>query len=65
VVHQNVGDLTVHSMGALGAYKNLTSLPGDRKWFKPGVNGHYHAGSREGAKLAKKLVDQLLAGELE
>ncbi len=64
VVHVNVGDLTVHSMGGLGIYKNLTGLPDDKKWFYPGVNGHYHSGSAAGGKKANELTESLLQGEL-
>jgi len=60
VVHLTVGDLTVHSMGGLGVYKNLAGLSDDQKWFLPGVNGHYHAGSRAGGKKAAELIDALL-----
>jgi cephalosporin-C deacetylase-like acetyl esterase len=61
VVQLNVGDLTVHSMGGLGVFKNLTGLPAEKKWFFPGVNGHFHAGSADGGKKSRELIDQLLA----
>lgn len=64
VVGQNVGDLTVHSMGALGVYKNLTGLAEDKKWFLPGVKGHFHAGSRAASKKYGELMDKVVAGEL-
>ncbi len=61
VIHLTVGDLTAHSMGGLGAFKNLTSLPDDKKWFCPGVNGAFHAGSYEGGVKEEELIKQLLA----
>jgi cephalosporin-C deacetylase-like acetyl esterase len=60
VIHLTVGDLTVHSMGGLGVYKNLTGLDESRKWFLPGVNGHYHAGSAAGGAKARELIDELV-----
>ncbi|MCX7935546.1 MAG: acetylxylan esterase, partial [Planctomycetota bacterium] len=45
VIHINVGDLTVHCMGPLGVFKNLTGLPEDKKWFFPGCNSTFHGGS--------------------
>ena len=60
----NVGDLTVHSMGGLGIYKNLTSLPDDKKWFLPGVNGVFHSNSGAGGAKFRELTEKLLAGEL-
>jgi cephalosporin-C deacetylase len=60
VIHLTVGDLTVHSMGGLGVYKNLTGLPDGKKWFFPGVNGHYHAGSAAGGAKAKELMERLV-----
>ena len=61
VIHQNVGDITVHSMGALGIYCNLTSLPDAKKWVFFGVNGHNHAGAPAGAAKAEELLKELLA----
>jgi cephalosporin-C deacetylase-like acetyl esterase len=63
IVHLTVGDLTVHAMGGLGVYKNLTGLPDNKKGFYPGVNGHHHAGSREGGRVAAEWTDALLRGE--
>ena len=62
VVHLTVGDLTVHSMGGLGVFKNLTGLPDEKKWFFPGVNGHFHAGSAGGGAKAKELMQKLVEG---
>jgi hypothetical protein len=50
-------------MGGLGVFKNLTGLPEERKWFLPGVNGHYHAGSAAGAAKLRELKDALVAGQ--
>lgn len=63
VVHVNIGDLTVHAMGGLGVFKNLTGLAEDRKWFFPGVNGHYHAGARAGGAKAAELIKALVGDE--
>ncbi len=65
VIHANVGDLTVHSMGGLGVYNNLTGLKAGQKWFLPGVNGHFHAGSVAGGKKAKELIDALVGVKAE
>ena len=59
VIHLTVGDLTVHSMGGLGIYKNLTGLKDDQKWFFPGVYGHAHCGSAAGGAKAKELMQKL------
>lgn len=63
VIHLTVGDLTVHSMGGLGIYKNLTGLPPDRKWFFPASNGHFHAGSGGGRAKADELLQKLVVGK--
>jgi cephalosporin-C deacetylase-like acetyl esterase len=60
VIHLTVGDLTVHSMGGLGVFKNLTGLPDDKKWFFPGVNGHAHGGSVGGGAKAKELMQKVV-----
>ncbi len=63
VIHLTVGDLTVHSMGGLGVYKNLTGLKDDQKWFLPGVNGHFHAGSAAGGQKSAELIDALIGAK--
>jgi cephalosporin-C deacetylase-like acetyl esterase len=60
VIHLTVGDLTVHAMGGLGAFKNLTGLKDDQKWFCPGVNSNFHAGSRDGGLKRDELIQKLL-----
>lgn len=40
-VGSNIGDLTVHSMGPLAAYHNLTGVSQDSKAFYPGFT-HFH-----------------------
>jgi cephalosporin-C deacetylase-like acetyl esterase len=60
VIQVNVGDLTVHSMGGLGVFKNLTNLPADKKWFMPGVNGNQHDGSHDGRVKSEELIKQLI-----
>lgn len=40
-VGSNIGDLTVHSMGPLAAYHNLTGLKPEHKAFYPGFT-HFH-----------------------
>jgi len=64
VIHVTVGDLTVHSMGGLGVFKNLTSLPEDKKWFLPGSNGHYHSGSYLGGKKEREICDMIAGGSV-
>ncbi len=56
-----VGDLTVHSMGGLGIYHNLTGLKPGQKWFLPGVNTGFHANSRDGGRKFRELKDKLVA----
>jgi cephalosporin-C deacetylase-like acetyl esterase len=63
VIHLTVGDLTVHSMGGLGVFKNLTGLKDDQKWFFPCVNGHFHGGSAAGGAKAKELMQKLVEGK--
>ena len=43
-VGSNIGDLTVHSMGPLAAYHNLTGLPADQKAFYPGWTHDHGSG---------------------
>lgn len=63
VIGVTIGDLTVHSMGGLGAYKNLTALPEGEKWFLPGCNGHYHANSAAGGRLMKRMQNRIAEGK--
>jgi cephalosporin-C deacetylase-like acetyl esterase len=63
VIHLTVGDLTVHSMGGLGVFKNLTGLKDDQKWFFPCANGHFHGGSAAGGAKAKELMEKLVEGK--
>ena len=56
-VGSNIGDLTVHSMGPLAAYHNLTALPADQKDFYPGWT-HFHG---SGPGLGKKKSEILTA----
>jgi cephalosporin-C deacetylase-like acetyl esterase len=63
VIGLSVGDLTVHSMGGLAAYKNLTSLPPEEKWFFPGPT-HFHANSPEGGAKMKALLQEVREGKL-
>lgn len=63
VIGLNVGDLTVHSMGGLAAYKNLTGLPGEEKWFFPGPT-HFHANSPKGGAKMKALLQEVQETEL-
>ncbi len=53
-VGSNIGDLTVHSMGPLAAYKNLTALKDDQKDFYPGFT-HFH-GSGPGLGVKTKEI---------
>jgi cephalosporin-C deacetylase-like acetyl esterase len=63
-VGSNVGDLTVHSMGPLAAYANLTGLSHDQKAFYPGFT-HFH-GSGPGLTLKRReILSQLTAGGSE
>jgi len=59
-VGANIGDLTVHSMGPLAAYHNLTGLEDSRKAFHPGFT-HFH-GSGPGLGEAKKAYFERIAG---
>lgn len=58
-VGSNIGDLTVHSMGPLAAYHNLTGLQDNQKAFHPGFT-HFH-GSGPGLGEAKKVYFGKLA----
>jgi cephalosporin-C deacetylase len=57
----NVGDMTVHSMGGLGAYKNLRRLRPSQKWFLPGCKGTLHSNSDEAARTFRRMRDRLAA----
>jgi len=57
-VGSNIGDLTVHSMGPLAAYHNLTGLQPDQKAFYPGYTAMHGSGPGLGAK-GNALKDQL------
>ena len=59
-VGSNIGDLTVHSMGPLAAYHNLTRLPPDQKAFHPGFT-HAH-GSGPGLWAKQQAIFETLAG---
>ena len=60
VIGVTTGDLTVHSMGGLGVYKNLTGLDKDEKWFFPSTYiSHYHANSKRGGKKMKEIMDEM------
>lgn len=57
-VGSNIGDLTVHSMGPLAAYHNLTGLKPEDKAFYPGYT-HDH-GSGEGLYVkSQEWLDKL------
>jgi len=58
----NIGDLTLHSMGPLAAYLNLTGLKEGQKGFHPGFT-HFH-GSGLGLGAAKEAFFEMLAGGL-
>jgi cephalosporin-C deacetylase len=61
VIGVTTGDLTVHSMGGLGIYKNLTTLEDDQKWFLPSTHiSNRHSNSRRGSQKMKALIKQLL-----
>jgi len=57
----NIGDITVHSMGPLAVYRNLTGLNDDQKAFHPGFT-HFHGSgpglTRERKRIYQKLVEQ-------
>lgn len=57
-VGSNIGDLTVHSMGPLAAYHNLTGLGPDRKAFYPGFTHAHGSGPGLGVKT-KEVLDSL------
>jgi cephalosporin-C deacetylase-like acetyl esterase len=59
-VGSNIGDLTVHSMGPLAAYHNLTSLRADGKDFFPGFT-HAH-GSGPGLWTRQQVMFEKIAG---
>lgn len=58
----NIGDLTVHSMGPLAIYQNLTGLDDSQKAFHPGFT-HFH-GSGPGLGRARRTVFDEIAGPL-
>ncbi len=57
-VGSNIGDLTVHSMGPLAAYQNLTGLKPEQKAFYPGYTTMHGSGPGLGAK-GNELKDKL------
>jgi cephalosporin-C deacetylase-like acetyl esterase len=57
-VGSNIGDLTVHSMGPLAAYHNLTGLGPDKKAFYPGFT-HAHGSGPGLGRRAKQVLDEL------
>ncbi len=61
-VGSNIGDVTVHSLGPLAAYHNLTGLAPENKAFYPGFT-HFH-GSGPGLGVKAKEVLESLAGPL-
>ena len=63
VIGVTTGDLTVHSMGGLGVYKNLSGLDEDEKWFFPSTYvSHFHANSKRGGRKMSEIMDEM-AGE--
>ena len=59
VIGVTTGDLTVHSMGGLGVYKNLTALDADQKWFLPSAYISYrHSNSARGGKKMRQIMDE-------
>jgi cephalosporin-C deacetylase-like acetyl esterase len=58
-----VGDLTVHSMGGLAVYHQLTGLTPEQKGFYPGPS-HFHAGSASGGKQFRAALDRLAGAPL-
>jgi cephalosporin-C deacetylase-like acetyl esterase len=57
-IGSNIGDLTVHSLGPLAIYHNLTGLAADQKAFYPGFT-HFH-GSGPGLTLkAREVLNDL------
>jgi len=59
-VGSNIGDLTVHSMGPLAAYRNLTGLKPEGKAFCPGFT-HFH-GSGPGLDVkSREWLEKLSA----
>jgi cephalosporin-C deacetylase len=60
-VGSNIGDLTVHSMGPIAAYKNLTALTAENKAFYPGFT-HFHGSGPGLGEQTRKVLDAL-AGE--
>jgi cephalosporin-C deacetylase-like acetyl esterase len=52
-VGSNIGDLTVHSMGPLAAYHNLTGLKPEDRAFYPGFTAMHGSGPGLGEKGAE------------
>jgi hypothetical protein len=62
VIGVPTGHPTVHSMGGLGVYHNLTGLSEDEKWFLPSEYiSHYHANSKRGGKKVAEFMDKFAA----
>jgi cephalosporin-C deacetylase-like acetyl esterase len=57
-VGSNIGDLTVHSMGPLAAYHNLTGVKPEDKAFYPGYTHFHGSGPGLGVK-SKEWLDKL------
>ncbi|OPZ24391.1 MAG: Acetyl esterase Axe7A precursor [Lentisphaerae bacterium ADurb.BinA184] len=57
-VGSNIGDLTVHSMGPLAAYHNLTGLDPSQKDFYPGYTAMHGSGPGLGVKT-REWLDKL------
>lgn len=61
-VGSNIGDVTVHSLGPLAAYHNLTGLQPDQKAFHPGFTHFHGSGPGLGAKT-REVLDRLSSGQ--
>jgi hypothetical protein len=57
-VGSNIGDLTVHSMGPLAAFHNLTGVKPEDKAFYPGYTHFHGSGPGLGVK-SKEWLDKL------
>lgn len=54
----NIGDLTVHSMGPLAVYRNLTGLTDEQKAFHPGFT-HGHGSGPGLTRERNRILEQL------
>jgi len=57
-IGSHIGDLTVHSMGPLAAYHNLTGLAPDQKAFFPGYT-HFHGSGPGLGQTLREWKDRL------